>query len=108
MRVLLTGAGGFIGAQVARALLARGAEVHAVVRDRSRAPRLAAIERELTIHEADLVDEAAAARVIDAAKPETCVHGAWYAVPAPVQSEHGFRGNVNTDSGHREHGFRGS
>lgn len=81
MRVLLTGAGGFIGAQVARALLASGAEVHAVVRDRSRAPRLAAIEKELTIHEADLVDRAAAARVIDAGKPEICVHGAWYAVP---------------------------
>jgi nucleoside-diphosphate-sugar epimerase len=81
MRVLLTGAGGFIGAQVARALLARGAEVHAVVRDRSRAPRLAGIEGELTIHEADLVDPAATARVIEASKPEICVHGAWYAVP---------------------------
>lgn len=81
MRVLLTGAGGFIGAQVARALLTRGAEVHAVVRDRSRAPRLDAIASELTIHEADLVDPAATARVIAASKPDTCVHGAWYAVP---------------------------
>ena len=81
MRVLLTGAGGFIGAQVARALLARGAEVHAVVRDRLRAPRLAAVEAQLTIHEADLVDPAAAARVIEASRPEICVHGAWYAVP---------------------------
>ena len=81
MRVLLTGAGGFIGAQVARALLARGAEVHAVVRDRSRAPRLAAVEKELTIHEADLVDPAARVRVVEASRPETCVHGAWYAVP---------------------------
>ena len=81
MRVLLTGAGGFIGAEVARALLARGAEVHAVVRDRSRAPRLAAIANELTIHEADLVDPAASASVVLAAKPTICVHGAWYAVP---------------------------
>ena len=81
MRVLLTGAGGFIGAQVARALLTRGAEVHAVVRDRSRAPRLDAIASELTIHEADLVDPAATARVIAASEPDTCVHGAWYAVP---------------------------
>ena len=81
MRVLLTGAGGFIGAQVARALLARGAEVHAVVRDRSRAPRLAAIENELTIHEADLVDPAASAQVVVASKPTICVHGAWYAAP---------------------------
>jgi nucleoside-diphosphate-sugar epimerase len=81
MRVLLTGAGGFIGAQVARALLARGAEVHAVVRDKAHAPRLTAIAKELTLHEADLVDPAATARVIAASKPEICVHGAWYAVP---------------------------
>jgi nucleoside-diphosphate-sugar epimerase len=81
MRVLLTGAGGFIGAQVARALLARGAEVHAVVRDATRAPRLAALAKDLVIHEADLVDPAAAARVVAASKPAICVHGAWYAVP---------------------------
>lgn len=81
MRVLLTGAGGFIGAHVARALLQRGAEVHAMVRDRSRAERLEGIEGALTVHEADLVDPAAVKRVIEAARPELCVHGAWYAVP---------------------------
>ncbi|MBX3192233.1 MAG: NAD(P)-dependent oxidoreductase [Labilithrix sp.] len=83
MRVLLTGAGGFIGAHVARALLARGADVHAVVRDRSRAPRLGRIEAEanVTIHEADLLVRDHVRRVIDASSPETCVHAAWYAVP---------------------------
>ena len=81
MRVLLTGAGGFIGAHVARALLARGAEVHAVVRDRSSAPRLAAIAGEITLHEADLLDPVAVARVVAAARAEVCIHGAWYAVP---------------------------
>jgi nucleoside-diphosphate-sugar epimerase len=93
MRVLLTGAGGFIGAQVARALLARGAEVHAVVRDKARAPRLAAIAKELVLHEADIVDPAATARVIEASRPELCIHGAWYAVPgkyldAPENATH--------------------
>jgi nucleoside-diphosphate-sugar epimerase len=81
MRVLLTGAAGFIGAHVARALLSRGVEVHAVVRGRGRAPRLDAIAKELTLHEADLVDPAAAARVVAAARPGACIHGAWYAVP---------------------------
>lgn len=81
MRVLLTGAGGFIGAHVARALLARGAEVHAVVRDRSRTARLTAIERELTFHEADLTDPAATTRAVEASRPAICVHAAWYAVP---------------------------
>ncbi len=81
MRVLLTGAGGFIGAYVARELLARGAEVHAVVRNRSRAPRLDAVAGQITLHEADLLDPIATARVVSAARPETCVHSAWYAVP---------------------------
>jgi len=43
MRVLLTGAGGFIGAHAARALLERGAEVHAMVRESGRAARLTAV-----------------------------------------------------------------
>jgi nucleoside-diphosphate-sugar epimerase len=81
MRVLLTGAGGFIGAHVARALLARGAEVHAVVRDRSRAPRLASIAERLTTHEADIIDATATARVVEASKPDVAIHAAWYAVP---------------------------
>jgi nucleoside-diphosphate-sugar epimerase len=97
MRVLLTGAGGFIGANIASALLARGIEVHAVVRNARRAARLDAIarpfagqdrsgEREhgkgaLVIHEADILDPAARARVIEASTPELCIHAAWYAVP---------------------------
>jgi len=81
MRVLLTGAGGFIGAHIASALLARGAEVHAVVRSAGHAPRLDGIAKLLTRHEADLLDPAARARVIALAKPDVCVHAAWYAVP---------------------------
>ena len=81
MRVLLTGAGGFIGAHIARALLARGTEVHAVELDRSCVPRLEALAAELTLHEADLLDPAAVARVVSAVEPEACIHAAWYAVP---------------------------
>jgi nucleoside-diphosphate-sugar epimerase len=85
-RVLLTGAGGFIGAHVASALVERSVEVHAVVRDRARAPRLDALANRLTIHEADLLDGAARARVIAAAKPSHCIHAAWYAVPGKYLS----------------------
>jgi nucleoside-diphosphate-sugar epimerase len=80
-RVLLTGAAGFIGAQIARALLERGAEVHAVVIDRADIARLAAIESSITIHEADLLEADARGRVVDNVKPELCVHASWYAVP---------------------------
>jgi nucleoside-diphosphate-sugar epimerase len=80
-RVLLTGAAGFIGAQIARALLDKGAEVHAVVIDRTQIDRLTAIADSITIHEADLLEAEARARVIAAVKPELCVHASWYAVP---------------------------
>jgi len=86
MRVLLTGAGGFIGAQVARALLERGAEVHAADLDPSRAERLEAIAGSLTLHAADLLDPAARARLVADAAPDVCVHAAWYAVPGKYLS----------------------
>ena len=47
MRVAVTGAGGFIGGAVARALRARGDEVVAIVREPGRAAALQAIGIEL-------------------------------------------------------------
>lgn len=86
MRVLLTGAGGFIGAHIASALIARGAEVHAVVRNAGHAPRLDAIAKQLTRHEGDLLDASARARIVALAKPDLCIHAAWYAVPGKYLS----------------------
>jgi nucleoside-diphosphate-sugar epimerase len=80
-RVLLTGAGGFIGSQIARALVEHGAQVHAIVRDSSKAPRLAGIVSKLSIHEGDVLEEGARARLVAASLPEICIHAAWYAVP---------------------------
>src|SRR4051812_32231738 len=64
MRVLLTGATGFIGSNVARALRRDGFEVHALSRP------------EVDLRDADAVD-----RAIERAKPEMCIHLAWYAEP---------------------------
>ena len=61
-RVLVTGATGFTGGHLARALAARGEAVRALVRDRGRA---AAVLPGLELIEGDLTDPAALARAVD-------------------------------------------
>ena len=81
-RVLLTGANGFIGSHVARALVAQGCEVHALVRQAGGGLwRLKDIESKLVFEKGDLTDPASLDRAIANARPEVCIHLAWYAAP---------------------------
>ena len=81
MTVLVTGAGGFVGSQVVRQLVASNVEVAAMVRPGSGHPRLSGLEDTVRILEADLSDSESVARALAISKPEACIHTAWYAVP---------------------------
>jgi len=79
MKVLLTGAAGFVGSHTARALLDRGHDVLALVRS-SGSSRLTDLSERISIIIGDLGDAALLRRITDC-RPEACIHLAWYAVP---------------------------
>jgi nucleoside-diphosphate-sugar epimerase len=72
LRVLLTGASGFVGKAALDALAGLGAEVHAVSRTE---PQTTARH---AWHHADLLDSKATAAVVARVKPEVILHLAWF------------------------------
>jgi nucleoside-diphosphate-sugar epimerase len=80
MKVLLTGAAGFVGSRVARVLLRDGCEVHACVRS-DPAGRLDEVVPDLQLQNLDLraTDELDA--WVSRVRPDLAVHCAWYATP---------------------------
>ena len=83
-RVLVTGAGGFIGAHLTRALAAAGAHVFALVRPGTEVWRLGADEAAWSIVTADLIDAEATASVVRFARPSIVFHAA--AVPGHFET----------------------
>ncbi len=80
MKVLLTGASGFIGSHALDALLEQGHEVHAVSRGSRGLPEGA------IGHEADLLDHGAAEKLVRELCPTHLLHMAWYALPGSFWS----------------------
>jgi nucleoside-diphosphate-sugar epimerase len=81
MRVLLTGATGFLGAHVARLLVQQGCQVFALARRGSDLGRLQDVHDALHLVTGDVLDGEQMAEVVQQARPELCLHLAWYAEP---------------------------
>ncbi len=80
MKVLLTGATGFVGAPLARRLIDDGHELHCVVRSGADSSRLGDTLTRCAVLPYDLGDDALL-DAVRALRPEACVHSAWYAEP---------------------------
>jgi nucleoside-diphosphate-sugar epimerase len=74
VRFLVTGAAGFIGANLCRRLLLEDRETHVLVRAATATWRLEAIADRLHWHRADITDANAIERVIDEARPTVVYH----------------------------------
>ena len=77
-RVLVTGAHGFIGSHLTRALLGEGYEVGILMRETSDLSRIRDLEGRITRSIADLRDPASVQAAVTAAHPDAVVHLATY------------------------------
>src|SRR5688572_30643158 len=93
--VLLTGATGFIGANVTRRLVDLGARVHAIVRPSSSLARIEDVASRLSIHRVDVTDEEAMNAAVRAASPAIVFHLAAHgAASHDLDAAQLFRTNV--------------
>jgi dolichol-phosphate mannosyltransferase len=74
MRALVTGAGGFVGANLVRVLLARGDQPEAIVRPGGDDWRLADVRGELPVISVDLADSSALRQVLAERRPDVLFH----------------------------------
>lgn len=74
-RVLVTGATGFVGSHIVRALVEAGADTHVIARATSDRWRLCGLP-DVRVHTADLGDAAEAASAVAEARPDALVHSA--------------------------------
>jgi nucleoside-diphosphate-sugar epimerase len=87
MRILLTGAAGFIGSHLARLIVTEGHEVLAIVRPATSRWRIADIESQLTIIDADLTAFGGVVGQVRAWHPDISIHLAWKGWSGKAEAE---------------------
>jgi nucleoside-diphosphate-sugar epimerase len=86
MEVFVTGASGFIGAHVTRALLAGGHSVTALVVPGDSLWRLKEATGKFSVVTGQLSDRETLRRALNEFRPEACIHLAWFAEPGKYLS----------------------
>lgn len=76
--IIITGATGFVGANLVRRLLHDGHEIHLLVRQSYTPWRIEGIRADVHLHEVNLADEDALARVVAQIRPDWVFHLATY------------------------------
>lgn len=72
--VLVTGGGGFVGANLTRRLLELGAQVHLLLRPQAETWRIREILPEISMHRGDITDEPSLALAFDKTRPDFVFH----------------------------------
>jgi nucleoside-diphosphate-sugar epimerase len=73
-RTIITGATGFVGANLARRLVNEGHEVHLLVRPRYSSWRIRGIEKDTELHEIELTNSDSLDRLISTIRPDRIFH----------------------------------
>lgn len=84
-RVLITGAAGFVGANLARRLIKEDYEIHVLTRKNSNKYRLKEIETQINEHQGNLIEKETLELIVDKIKPEIIFHLATKGIYGGIQ-----------------------